>query len=488
MPERTESITEEMISAYLDGELTIEQRRTVEQSMARDPRYGQLLQQLQSLRDGLNELPRHHLDENFAQRVLQRIESIPSEDAIHSVDGPSDHASARSADGPPDGSPQLITVSRSRGWRRGLMWSALAAVAAAVVMLFAPETARVGNQVASVRERQEDAAPSDRLTPDQINRLGEPEFVAPQAPTVESDGDDSADDIRLQLAPPAAGDDKTVSEQLSDAPGSPATSFREPSVPRQAADLSERDGSLRRARPESLESRTPSPPIVPNGIELNDRGVTRAEVIDGDFAGRAPTVLQADVTTEQLADLLAQLRDDQISIVADTTRKSSAPPAVARGTNGNRATTADDDLTLAFTGAPAQRAIVVQAPLSDVHESLARANVRGRMLDASGVEDLNIYFGRSNAVQAARTFRRTLEGTPDAEAPLSPTPPPGRGQATGPQPDAAQPRTETLADEPATTNAAPGEPAAMRDQVLLLLRIIDPSSPPPATPPANGAP
>ena len=51
-------IPEELISAYLDGELTSDEQQLVEEALRTDPQAQQLLDELQSLHDHLQSIPR----------------------------------------------------------------------------------------------------------------------------------------------------------------------------------------------------------------------------------------------------------------------------------------------------------------------------------------------------------------------------------------------------------------------------------------------
>ncbi len=63
---------EQLISAYLDGELTSDERQHVEQLLASNADYRQLLADLRAIMDGLRQLPRLSLDEGFVGRVIDQ--------------------------------------------------------------------------------------------------------------------------------------------------------------------------------------------------------------------------------------------------------------------------------------------------------------------------------------------------------------------------------------------------------------------------------
>ena len=84
---------DELISAYLDDELSSEDRSRVEQRLAGDEELRRMVDELRSLREEIQSLPHHKLEADFAQRVLQSAEREmlarrPDEKKGPSVDGP----------------------------------------------------------------------------------------------------------------------------------------------------------------------------------------------------------------------------------------------------------------------------------------------------------------------------------------------------------------------------------------------------------------
>jgi anti-sigma factor RsiW len=67
-------VTEELISAYIDGEVTADERAHVEAALADSAEFRQLYEELKGLRSDLQALPRFHLPDDFALRVLERAE------------------------------------------------------------------------------------------------------------------------------------------------------------------------------------------------------------------------------------------------------------------------------------------------------------------------------------------------------------------------------------------------------------------------------
>jgi anti-sigma factor RsiW len=123
---------DELISAYLDGELSGEELLRAEQLLATQPESRQLLEELTALRASLQGLPRQSLERGFADRVLRRAEREmlqPTQTASQTPIAP------RNDDHPPRLS--------WRRWQRPLIWSTLAVAASLVVMMVSPDRKEV---------------------------------------------------------------------------------------------------------------------------------------------------------------------------------------------------------------------------------------------------------------------------------------------------------------------------------------------------------
>jgi anti-sigma factor RsiW len=92
---------QELLSAYLDGELTAEEQARVERLLAENAAYRQLHDELRALRTNFEVLPRYALSKDLSGQVLRRAE---------------------------------------HGWRPWL-WPAVAAAAALYMVIFNPERA-----------------------------------------------------------------------------------------------------------------------------------------------------------------------------------------------------------------------------------------------------------------------------------------------------------------------------------------------------------
>ena len=78
-------VNEELISAYLDNEVTDEERELVEKSLAESDECRQLFDELQSVQGSLQTLPRFSLPTDFADRVLREAERRQQPDPVPSV-------------------------------------------------------------------------------------------------------------------------------------------------------------------------------------------------------------------------------------------------------------------------------------------------------------------------------------------------------------------------------------------------------------------
>jgi Putative zinc-finger len=190
---------EELISAYLDGELSDVQRAEVEKWLAESSQLRRLHTELCAVRAGMQSLPRHQLDHDISGAVLRRAEHS----VLRGAEAKPVAGTIRPAPAP------TSRWNRGAGWRR-VVWPALAIAAALVILIYdanrrpadlevarapeqdevagAPETgpaAGAPEPEASVRARndvREERAPTVGLK----SAPGrESDAVRPQAPTLE---------------------------------------------------------------------------------------------------------------------------------------------------------------------------------------------------------------------------------------------------------------------------------------------------------------
>jgi len=161
---------EELLSAYLDGELTADEQARVERWLAEDSGYRQLHEELRALRQHIETLPMARLPADFRETVLSAAE--------RQMVAPKRSTAAMQPAPLPDG----------RRWVRPLMWTGLIAAAALLVMIFSPPgTEQQGPNVAKTDAPQ--AAKEAKVADSKSGELSiqaAPEPAAVAAPEAES--------------------------------------------------------------------------------------------------------------------------------------------------------------------------------------------------------------------------------------------------------------------------------------------------------------
>lgn len=145
----SEDTREELISAYIDGEVSPEERAQVEAWLAESSHLRQLHDELLALRSAVQSLSEHKLERELAPAVLRRAE--------HSVL----RRTMADDEAPRAALPGSIVSWWERGasWRR-VMWPAIALAAALLILVF--DAGRRGEQeVARAPEAPPAAGPAD---------------------------------------------------------------------------------------------------------------------------------------------------------------------------------------------------------------------------------------------------------------------------------------------------------------------------------------
>lgn len=175
---------DELLSAYLDGELSADQQAEVERRLASDPRARQLVDDLRALRATLQELPEQRLDEDLAPLVLRLAERRMLTEAAEAAQAaeaaeatePAAAAEAHTAGQPLQPTPAakarraFAAAGRHLLNPRGLAWAAAAVLVA--VLLWMNEHGR---------HRQIVQAPTDRPPTERGERQPPVLRAAPEA-------------------------------------------------------------------------------------------------------------------------------------------------------------------------------------------------------------------------------------------------------------------------------------------------------------------
>src|SRR5688572_10059915 len=132
-------INEELISAYLDGELTAEEQAQVEQALASDPRLRRMHDDLRALRSSLQAIPPQKLDAQFAERVLRAAERAKAEQT-NTQHEPTVHHEPEVIVKSHHGSHTTVAPAQHEplAWRV-VVWTVAALAAAIMCVLFLPD-------------------------------------------------------------------------------------------------------------------------------------------------------------------------------------------------------------------------------------------------------------------------------------------------------------------------------------------------------------
>jgi hypothetical protein len=147
---------DELISAYLDGELTGKDLARAEQLLASQADSRQMLDELTALRASLKALPQQRLGRDFAESVLRRAEREMLQPAGNKVAAIEAAALPTPVDTWRPEVPPILSMSR---WTRPLVWAALTTAAAIMIMMFSPPDAR--QKVALAPKVADGPAPAD---------------------------------------------------------------------------------------------------------------------------------------------------------------------------------------------------------------------------------------------------------------------------------------------------------------------------------------
>jgi anti-sigma factor RsiW len=127
---------DELLSAYLDDELTPDERARVQRRLETDPAARQLLDQLRAVSQAVRDLPREAIGEDLRHSILQRASTYAAQPASEKLDWPV---------------PQLSIGRTMRGW----VWAGLAVAAALLIMFLQPHEKEASQLPASVALRRE---------------------------------------------------------------------------------------------------------------------------------------------------------------------------------------------------------------------------------------------------------------------------------------------------------------------------------------------
>lgn len=215
-----DSLSDELLSAYVDGELTGEQLADVEQRLANDAQARQLVDDLRALSENVKSLPRESVGEDLRESIMRRAEQAM-------LLG--------------DGAENRLPPTEGHGGRRWA-WAAMALAATLLLSMVLPSVQQEEQPVANAKQ-----APKER----QLKR-GEASFEAAEIAS-ESDSAGMAEDIAGQQ--PAADFDD---DRLAAADGSNQLAIQDEPAMAKSVPLAESAPSLRSQGMRSRATAAPS--------------------------------------------------------------------------------------------------------------------------------------------------------------------------------------------------------------------------------------
>jgi anti-sigma factor RsiW len=135
----------ELLSAYLDGELTAEEQALVERRLGDSAEFRQLHDELRALRAGLQALPRQQLDADFAESVVRRAERSR-------LATPALKPAMPYADEPVSRAEMPTARERIQRGLRAFRWSIVAIAVALLIMIFNRDEQQEEANVALVQD------------------------------------------------------------------------------------------------------------------------------------------------------------------------------------------------------------------------------------------------------------------------------------------------------------------------------------------------
>ncbi|MDE0735518.1 MAG: hypothetical protein OSB47_06835 [Pirellulaceae bacterium] len=223
-----ETVNETLLSAYLDGEVTIEERALVEQWLNDSAVHRETLDELKLLRTDMQQLPKHQLGEGFARSVLEtaaRQQPVPEPERV-------DRANVQ----------ESVSAGRTPSWVRerwqGLVLALTTAVALVlVVRLLVPvPMGNVASQNDPVGSSPSEVTGSDSVAGQQAPAIAINPSEASPGSKVSQDPQDTANPgsvEKVAVTPDSVKEPTTTPAETKPVPGTdnPVVSRPLPKVP-----------------------------------------------------------------------------------------------------------------------------------------------------------------------------------------------------------------------------------------------------------------
>jgi len=196
----------ELLSAYLDGELTADEQARVEQLLAGSPAARQQLEEMRALSATLQSLPVNRVNENLGERVLRMAErrmlsEAPQPASVGLPPGSRPGLAGAAAEAPQPASVSWQSVGRQLRQPRTWLWPAVAAVVAVMLYVQNPQM-------------QEKAAPQLARAPEAREPVAE---MPAEAPSIRALGvEENAPEVAMDAARRDRYEKRKFAERLAD--------------------------------------------------------------------------------------------------------------------------------------------------------------------------------------------------------------------------------------------------------------------------------
>lgn len=311
----------ELISAYLDGELSGEERARVEQLLATNADARQLVDELRALSTTLQSLPAQKVGESLSDRVMRIAERRTLAGSVVKTD--EDTSADKEAHRPVRARTDWPRAFRRLAQPRTILWPAAAVAVAVVIMLSnrrgaepqleevasAPRSGGATSSIVAVEGLPETPdEPTDRPDTERLADGGSTLPPASDVPSTESSSTPSQ-----PVAESVADSRAEIGDRAQDEPSD--------SSPTMAAD---EEGLVIRCQVEELASaeRMLAAAIAGHGGAASPSGGT-----EGKRDGADEATIETEITRGQLAAVLAELKSAPQSFLAVAEPAGLAPAA-----------------------------------------------------------------------------------------------------------------------------------------------------------------
>lgn len=392
-------ISDELISAYLDGELAVEEAQRVEQLLLDSAEHRKLFAELREMGSKIRALPKATLSADFSERVLEsatrELQAETRLPAAESVDA-GQTLNAKPA------SEKLAQLPPQRGgWVLAVSLAATAAAAVVALLAFPPDLGHLGGNSVAVAPNASDDSREQRarLSIEKDEQVAKPEF-----------NEESDDRIMLKQEVAEEIDDETplleLAGQIAEDP------FPTARKPQDKSDLAFRGTASQRlnksfgdeqadfVQPQS----TPAKGNFSNTDKL-DRETRQSRDDWKQFENK--TKREGQIAGDARQEGLAAMANEKLDAITSDDSSSAVPPLLVSPEHFQSAQTAGLKLTIVELSK-----VVTDHAFAD---SLRDHRVRLDRLDSIGMQDVERKAGKNGLADEAEADEyqlAILEGAP----------------------------------------------------------------------------